>query len=232
MLAEKANIELISYPDVEITTWSGTGNNPTWVNANEKPIDGLTFLSDDIVALDVVNGRPTFGGDVVTDILGATNYSEQNVGTFKGILNQLFSRIRKSVFTAYNDTETTIMLNAENLVAIPLTDSVYMGDSEQFTFDVPNSWVYSSDGGQFRITGIISHRKDGGSGTKSHGFAIAIDGLKTLAWAISYKDDETTTLTIVTDVQADEKIQLMAWDADGGIHNVDIINSRLMIEKL
>lgn len=230
MLAERANIELISYPDVEITTWSGTGNNPIWNNANDKPIDGLTFLGDDIVSIDVTNGRPTFGGGYNTDILGATNYSEQNVGTFKGILNQLFSRIRKSVFTAYNDVESTFVLNGENLVAIPLTDSVSMGDSEQFTFDVPNSWVYSSEGGQFRLTAIISHRKD--TGSHKYGFAICIDGLKTLAWAISNKDDESTTLTIVTDVQPDEKMQIMAWDVDNGTPTIHVIQSRLMIEKL
>jgi hypothetical protein len=230
MLTERANIELITYFDVDIITWSGTGNNPIWDKANEKPIDGLTFLGDDIVALDVVNGRPTFGGDVVTDILGQTNYSEQNVGTFKGILNQLFSRIRKSVLTAYNDNQSVVMLNAENLVVIPLTDSVGMGDTDQFTFDAGNSWVYSSDGGQFRLTGIISHSKD--TGNHHHGFAICVDGLKTLAWTTSDKSNESVTLTCVMDIQPDEKIQLMAWDLDGHMDNMFVNNVRLMIEKL
>jgi hypothetical protein len=69
MLNERASLQLISYPDVDILRIASDGITPSWENATSNPA-GTTLLNGDIVGRAITNAIPLVGGGLSTGTLG------------------------------------------------------------------------------------------------------------------------------------------------------------------
>jgi uncharacterized protein YrrD len=228
MLNERADLELITYPDVDILQITATGNEPDWTPADQNPQDGITFAGDGIVGRNLTNGRP-YGSDYYTDILGQTTYNNQTLARLKAVVDQIFHRSRKTIITAYNTTEETLSITGETPVVVNLTDSETMGDSERLVFDATNNWVYDQYGGQFRLTAQVSFDTNG---NRHLAFVIAVNGLFTSAQAHEYHSSGSLNLTTIVNLSAEDKVQILAYDEEGGFEIIDMHLAYLTLELL
>lgn len=228
MLNERADLELITYPDVDILQITATGNEPDWTPADQNPQDGITFAGDGIVGRNLTNGRP-YGSDYYTDILGQTTYNNQTLARLKAVVDQIFHRSRKTIMTAYNTTEETLSITGETPVVVNLTDSETMGDSERLVFDATNNWVYDQYGGQFRLTAQVSFDT---SGNRHLAFVIAVNGLFTSAQAHEFHSSGSLNLTTIVNLSAEDKVQILAYDEEGGSEIIDMHLAYLTLELL
>jgi len=147
----------------------------------------------------------------------------------KAVVDQIFHRSRKTIMTAYNTTEETLSITGETPVVVNLTDSETMGDSERLVFDATNNWVYDQYGGQFRLTAQISFDT---SGNRHLAFVIAVNGLFTSAQAHEYHSSGSLNLTTIVNLSAEDKVQILAFDEEGGSEIIDMHLAYLTLELL
>ena len=98
---------------------------------------------------------------------------------------------------------------------------------ERMVCSLVDNWIYDEYGGQFRLTAIVSHEHSGG---KHIGFAIYVDGVKTLAFTTNYHANGSETITTMLNLGAEQKVQVAFYNMDNQNHNITIRNVRLIVE--
>jgi hypothetical protein len=225
ILNERAVIEFITYNDVTTITLDSDGNTAEWTDGTTDPSRGATLIGNGIVGRQLTNSRP-WDALNYTGIPQQTTYNDQNVGGMKVITNQLFNRFRRTVMTAYNDTPVATATSGDDPVFIGFEGYELMGQ-ERMVCSLVDSWIYDEYGGQFRLTAIISHEHSGG---KHIGFAIYVDGVKTLAFTTNYHANGSETITTMLNLGAEQKVQVAFYNIDNQNHNITIRNVRLIVE--
>jgi hypothetical protein len=88
ILNEKAHLVLISYPDVEVQSYTSTGNNTGWTDGTLRP-DGVSLLNGDAVGRGVTNSKPLFGGATGVTVLGQKTFNETTMQKVRDAVNEL-----------------------------------------------------------------------------------------------------------------------------------------------
>lgn len=225
ILNERAVIEFITYNDVTTITLDSDGNTAEWTDGTTDPSRGATLIGNGIVGRQLTNSRP-WDALNYTGIPQQTTYNDQNVGGMKIITNQLFNRFRRTVMTAYNDTPVATATVGDDPVFIGFEGYELMGQ-ERIVCSLVDSWIYDEYGGQFRLTAIISVDK---TANKHDGFAIFVDGVRTLAYTSLDKTNGSVTITTMLNLGAEQKVQVAFWNEDNESHSITIHNVRLIVE--
>lgn len=226
MLNEKAQLELITYPDVKLLYIASNGLTPEWTNATETP-DGITTLSGDIFAKQVTNALNIYGGYAV-DVLSDTSFQKSNQVKFKGVIDRLMKRTKVKVGTITNQVNVST-LNDASYSIIPLNAEYNIGDGSEYVFDSANHWIYYKYGGQLQITATVSIQHSHGHNI---GFAILIDGKETLGHANMGRTDQSTNVNCIVNVAPEQKIQVgvKCFENHSGIVIIKSVN--LTVELL
>jgi hypothetical protein len=225
ILNERAVIEFITYNDVTTITLDSDGNTAEWTDGTTDPSRGATLIGNGIVGRQLTNSRP-WDALNYTGIPQQTTYNDQNVGGMKVITNQLFNRFRRTVMTAYNDTPVATATIGDDPVFIGFEGYELMGQ-ERMVCSLVDSWIYDEYGGQFRLTAIVSVDK---TANKHAGFAIFVDGVRTLAYTSLDKTNGSVTITTMLNLGAEQKVQVAFWNEDNESHSITIHNVRLIVE--
>jgi len=228
MLNERADLELITYPDVDVLSITADGNQPDWTPAQQNPVDGITFAGDSIVGRDITHGISN-GSNYYTNVLGETTYNNQTLARLQTAVDQLLTQSNKTVITGYNYTETTLSITGETPVVVDLSDYETMGDASRLVFDATNNWIYDQYGGQFRLTAQVSFDT---SGNRHLAFVIGINGVFTNAQAHEYHSSGSLNLTTIVNLNAEDKVQILAYDEEGGSETIDMHLALLTLELL
>lgn len=224
MLTEKASLELLTYPDVDILTISSNGLTPQWTNATSTP-NGITTLTGDIFAKQVTNAINIFGGYAV-DVLSQTTFNNNNITKYKGVIDRIMQR--KRVKIAKNNESHSVTTPIDNSYAIvPLDVDYNVGDGEDFVFSDVDDWIYYKYGGDLKITCTIGI---GHNINKDMGIAILIDGQETLANTNMGKTDQSSSVTVIAQVSPEQKIQVGLKCFENHVGLVNINSVVLMVE--
>lgn len=225
ILNERAVIEFITYNDVTTITLDSDGNTAEWTDGTTDPSNGATLIGNGIVGRQLTNSRP-WDALNYTGIPQQTTYNDQNVGGMRIITNQLFNRFRRTVMTAYNDVAVATATTGDDPVWIGFEGYELMGQ-ERMVCSLVDNWIYDEYGGQFRLTAIISVDK---TANKHDGFAIFVDGVRTLAYTSMDNANGSVTITTMLNLGAEQKVQVGFWDEDNTNHSITIHSVRLIVE--
>jgi hypothetical protein len=130
ILNEKAHLVLISYPDVEVQSYTSTGNNTGWTDGTLRP-DGVSLLNGDAVGRGVTNSKPLFGGGTGVTVLGQKTFNETTMQKVRDAVNELVKG--RNVIVAYNDAPTSIVTPETGAYEpIPLSLSAVLGNPYYF----------------------------------------------------------------------------------------------------
>ena len=225
MLAERAKLVLISYPDVDVQKYISTDNDVGWNNGDDR-VDGVTVLNGDSVGKAITHGKPDLNGDITVDNLGQTNYGFSNVGFLNRAVRELLKG--RSVLTAYYSTTETISVDEfNNYTAVSLDTSQALGDTA--FFELGTNAIDVSVSERYKLTGMIgldhSHGHD-------LGVAILVNDQVTLAQVNVGTTDQATSVTTTIDLNPGDVLTLGVSCLDGHSGNVDINTARLIIEKV
>lgn len=225
ILNERAVIEFITYNDVTTITLDSDGNTAEWTDGTSDPSKGATLIGNGIVGRQLTNSRP-WDALNYTGIPQQTTYNDQNVGGMRIITNQLFNRFRRTVMTAYNDVAVATATTGDDPVWIGFEGYELMGQ-ERMVCSLVDNWIYDEYGGQFRLTGIVSVDK---TSNKHDGFAIFVDGVRTLAYSSMDNANGSLTITTMLNLGAEQKVQFGFWNEDNESHSITIHSVRLIVE--
>jgi hypothetical protein len=225
ILNEKAHLVLISYPDVEVQSYTSTGNNTGWTDGTLRP-DGVSLLNGDAVGRGVTNSKPLFGGGTGVTVLGQKTFNETTMQKVRDAVNELVKG--RSVGIVFNDTPVTIVTPLENAyIKVPLNTIQSLGNPFYFTND--NGSVTINVTARYKVTAETSIIHP-----KNHiiAYSILINGLQTTAYADLEKNDFSTSISEVFDLTEGSIIEVAYVCLEDHAVTIQVLYCKLRLERL
>lgn len=227
MLTEIANLELVTYPDVDILSFTTTGQKPDYTNPTETA-NGQTYLRDYSVAKGIMNSYK-FNGQDYLDTNQDTDYNQNNVFSLVQQVDNLQSIIQFNQITMYRDalsgpltTDSTTWLN------IPMEHSESIGYVDNITATLATAKYVCTDGGQYKFTAMVELEQ---SGNKHSNVAILLNGVVTTGFAGIATDYGTVNFSTILDLAPTDEVTLAWKPQTGGSHTIYVTNANFLVLK-
>lgn len=225
ILNERAHLVLISYPDVDVQSYTSTGNNTGWTDGQLRP-DGVSLLNGDAVGRGVTNSKPLFGGGTGVTVLGQKTFNETTMQKVRDAVNELLKG--RSVGIVFNDTPVTIVTPLENAyIKVPLNTIQSLGNPFYFTND--NGSVTINVTARYKVTAETSIVHP-----KNHiiAYSILINGLQTTAYADLEKNDFSTSISEVFDLTEGSIVEVAYVCLEDHAVTIQVLYCKLRLERL
>jgi len=226
MLTEIANLELVTYPNVEIMRFTSTGQRPDFTNPVETPF-GQTYLKDYSVAKGIMNSY-TFNGQNYLDTNQDSDYNQNSVSTLVHQVENLQSIVQFNQITMYNDNPATRTTDSTIWDTIPMEEEESIGYVQNITSTLNPSKYVCTDGGQYKFTAMAAF---GQSGNKSLEFAIQINGINTTAYAVTDSNFHSIQIDTILDLAPTDEVTFVWKMYSGSSHTITILKSNFLILK-
>jgi hypothetical protein len=225
ILNERAELVLISYPNINVQTYTSTGNNTGWTNGATNT-DGLTTLNGDAVGRGVTNSKPQFGGGTGVTVLGQKTFGQTNMQKVRDIVNELVKD--RSVAVVYNSAPVTIVTPTDNsYIKVGLNTVQSLGNTYYFTNASGSVTINAS--ARYKATAEISvvHPKN-----KILVVSILINGLQTTAYADLEKNDFSTAISEVFDLTQGSIVEVAFACLENHATTIQVLYCKLRLEKI
>jgi len=227
MLTEQANLELVTYPDVEIMRFTTVGQKPDFANPTATPF-GETYLKDYSVAKGIMNSYRYNGQDYL-DTNQDTDYNQNNVFSLVQQVDNMQAILQFNQITMYRDTlsgplttDATIWLN------IPMESQASIGYVDNITYTLAPSKYVCTEGGQYKFTAMVEMEQ---SGNKHSTVAILINGVVTSGYAGISSDYGVVNFSTVLDLAPTDEVTLAWKPKTGGSHTIYVTNANFLVLK-
>jgi hypothetical protein len=227
MLTEQANLELITYPDVEIMRFTTVGQKPDFTNPTATPF-GETYLKDYSVAKGIMNSY-RFNGQDYLDTNQDTDYNQNNVFSLVQQVDNIQAILQFNQITMYRDTlsgplttDATIWLN------IPMESQASIGYVDNITYTLAPSKYVCTEGGQYKFTAMVEMEQ---SGNKHSTVAILINSIVTSGYAGISSDYGVVNFSTVLDLSPTDEVTLAWKPRTGGSHTIYVTNANFLVLK-
>jgi uncharacterized surface protein with fasciclin (FAS1) repeats len=225
ILNERAELVLISYPNINVQTYTSTGNNTGWTDGATNT-DGLTTLNGDAVGRGVTNSKPQFGGGTGVTVLGQKTFGQTNMQKVRDIVNELVKD--RSVAVVYNSDPVTIVTPTDNsYIKVGLNTVQSLGNTYYFTNASGSVTINAS--ARYKATAEISvvHPKN-----KILVVSILINGLQTTAFADLEKNDFSTAISEVFDLTQGSIVEVAFACLENHATTIQVLYCKLRLEKI
>jgi hypothetical protein len=226
MLTEVANLELVTYPDVNIMRFTTTGQKPDFTNPTETPF-GQTYLKDYSVAKGIMNSYK-FNGQDYLDTNQDTDYNKNNVFSLVQQMDNVQSILQFNQITMYRNTPISRMTDSTIWDPIPMETTETIGYVDNITSDMPLSKYVCTDGGQYKFTAMCAF---GQSGNKQIEFEIQINGVETTAYGLTDSNHHSVNLETILDLAPTDEVTFVWKPKTGGSHTIVIEKANFLVLK-
>jgi len=227
MLTEIANLELVTYPNVEIMRFNTTGQKPDFTNPVETAF-GQTYLKNYAVAKGIMNSYRYNGQDYL-DTNQDTDYNKNNVFSLVQQVDNLQAIVQFNQITMYRSTlSAPLMTDSTTWATIPMEESASIGYVDNITATLSPSKYVCTDGGQYKFTAMVELEQ---SGNKHTNVAILINGVVTTGLAGISSDYGIVNFSTILDLAPTDEVTLAWKPKTGGSHTIYVTNANFLILK-
>lgn len=227
MLTEVANLELLTYPDVQIMRFSTTGQKPVFTNVTVNA-NGQTYIRDYVVANGIMNAY-TYGGTDYLDTNQDIIFNQNNVFTLVQEVNNIQAILQFNQVTMYRDSLSgPLATDSTTWQNIPMEHSETIGYVDNITYTLSPSKYICTDGGQYKFTVMVELEQ---SGNKHSTVAILVNGVVTTGFAAIAVDYGTVNFSTILDLAPTDEVTLAWKPQTGGSHTIYVTNANFLILK-
>lgn len=227
MLTEIANLELVTYPNVEIMRFTTTGQRPDFTNPVATPF-GETYLKDYSVAKGIMNSY-TFDGQNYLDTNQDIDYNQNNVFSLVQQVDNLQSIVQFNQITMYRSTLSgPLSTDSTTWLNIPMESQESIGYVDNITATIAPSKYICTDGGQYKFTAMVEFEQ---SGNKHSNMAILINGIPTTALGGMSSDYGVINFSTILDLAPTDEVTLAWKPKTGGSHTIYVTNANFLVLK-
>jgi len=227
MLTEIANLELVTYPNVEIMRFTTTGQRPDFTNPVATPF-GETYLKDYSVAKGIMNSY-TFDGQNYLDTNQDIDYNQNNVFSLVQQVDNLQSIVQFNQITMYRNTLSgPLSTDSTTWLNIPMESQESIGYVDNITATIAPSKYICTDGGQYKFTAMVEFEQ---SGNKHSNMAILINGIPTTALGGMSSDYGVINFSTILDLAPTDEVTLAWKPKTGGSHTIYVTNANFLVLK-
>jgi hypothetical protein len=225
ILNEKAHLVLISYPDVEVQSYTSTGNNTGWTDGQLRP-DGVSLLNGDAVGRGVTNSKPLFGGGTGVTVLGQKTFNDTTMQKVRDAVNELVKG--RNVIVAYNDAPTAIVTPETGAYEpIPLSLSAILGNP--YYFVLSGTFISINVSARYKVTAEIGFDHSHGHDLE---FGILVNGLITTGYSNVGNFDQSTSVSEIFDLGVGSEVSVGIACPDLHSSSVNVKTIKVRIERL
>jgi hypothetical protein len=225
ILNEKAHLVLISYPDVEVQSYTSTGNNTGWTDGQLRP-DGVSLLNGDAVGRGVTNSKPLFGGGTGVTVLGQKTFNDTTMQKVRDAVNELVKG--RNVIVAYNDAPTAIVTPETGAYEpIPLSLSAILGNP--YYFVLSGTVISINVSARYKVTAEIGFDHSHGHDLE---FGILVNGLITTGYSNVGNFDQSTSVSEIFDLGVGSEVSVGIACPDLHSSSVNVKTIKVRIERL
>jgi hypothetical protein len=225
ILNEKAHLVLISYPDVEVQSYTSTGNNTGWTDGTLRP-DGVSLLNGDAVGRGVTNSKPLFGGGTGVTVLGQKTFNDTTMQKVRDAVNELVKG--RNVIVAYNDAPTAIVTPETGAYEpIPLSLSAILGNP--YYFVLSGTFISINVSARYKVTAEIGFDHSHGHDLE---FGILVNGLITTGYSNVGNFDQSTSVSEIFDLGVGNEVSVGIACPDLHSSAVNVKTIKVRIERL
>ena len=226
MLTEVANLELITYPNVDILKFSTTGQKPDFtdvvLNAN-----GKSYLQDYVVAKGIMNSY-RFGTQDYLNSNQDTTFNQNSVSDIAQQVDNLQAIVQFNQITMYRDAPIPSTTDSTLWAAIPQEHQESIGYVQNINADLPNAKYVCTDGGQYKFTAMVSILQ---TGNKSIVYGILVNGIETTAYAATDSNFHSIQIDTILDLATTDEVTFKWKMYTGGSHMITILKSNFLVLK-
>lgn len=227
MLTEIANLELITYPNVDILRLTTTGNRPDFTNPVPTP-SGETYVKNYAVAKGIMNSYK-FNGQDYLDTNQDTDYNQNNVFSLVQQVDNLQSIVQFNQITMYRTTLSgPLTTDSTTWLNIPMEQTESIGYVDNITATMTPSKYICTDGGQYKFTAMVEMEQ---SGNKHSNVAILLNGIVTTGLAGISSDYGIVNFSTILDLAPTDEVTLAWKPKTGGSHTIYVTNANFLILK-
>lgn len=228
LLSQKAVIELMTYPLVNILTVTATSGKDVTYGSVSTTDAGKTFI-DGVPIKKALGNAITDGIIYTTDPVQTSQYNESLSFQFMTMRDNYIPTLSLNKIAIWR-LSTLAHSFTPTPVGFALTDSGTEGDSSYYTSTLSTSQVTVNSDGQYRFKSTIIIDN---SGSHYIGVGIYIDGVETEAYSELHQNGiNSLNINGSATVGIGQVIQLRVFTLDGGTHTIDIKRAYLIIERI
>lgn len=226
MLTEVANLELITYPNVNILTFATTGQKPTYTEATANG-QGKTYVNEYVVAKGIMNAY-RYGTQDYLNSNQDTTFNQNSVSDLVQQVESLQAIVQFNQITMYRENPVSSTTEGTTWIPVPQELEVSIGYVQNITSNLANAKYICTDGGQYKFTAMVEVSQ---SGSQHITFAIMVNGVKTSGFSGFGNDYGVAYLSTILDLSTTDEVQLMWKFFSGGSHTITIVSSNFLILK-
>jgi len=227
MLTEIANLELITYPNVDIMSFTTTGQKPVFTDVVVN-VNGKSYLNDYAVAKGIMNSYH-YGSQDYLNSNQDTTFNQNSVSDIAQQMESLQAIVQFNQITMYRSTlsgplvtDATIWLN------IPMESQVSIGYVQNITATLAPSKYICTDGGQYKFTAMVEVTQ---TGSRDSTFAILVNGIPTTGYGGLVSDYGVVNFSTILDLATTDEVTLAFKPKTGGTHTIYVTNANFLILK-
>ena len=226
MLTEIANLELVTYPNVEIMRFNTTGQKPDFTNPVETAF-GQTYLKNYAVAKGIMNSYRYNNQDYL-DTNQDTDYNKNNVFSLVQQVDNLQAIVQFNQITMYRDGAISRTTDSTIWDPIPMESEASIGYVDNITSNLSLAKYVCTDGGQYKFTAMCAF---GQSGNKQIEFEIQINGIETSAYGLTDSNHHSVNMETILDLAPTDEVTFVWKNVTGGSHTIVIQKANFLVLK-
>ena len=227
MLTQWANLELVTYPDVDIMSFTTTGQKPDFTDVVVN-VNGLSYLQDYVVAKGIMNAYH-YGTEDYLNSNQDTTFNQNSVSDLAQQVESLQAIVQFNQITMYRDslsspltTDATIWLN------IPMEYTETIGYVQNITATIAPSKYICTDGGQYKFTAMLEIEQ---SGNHHSTVAILVNGIQTTGFGAIASDYGIVNFSTILDLSTTDEVTLAWKPRTGGSRTIYVTKGNFLILK-
>ena len=227
MLTQWANLELVTYPNVDIMSFTTTGQKPDFTDVVIN-VNGLSYLQDYVVAKGIMNSY-RYGTEDYLNTNQDTTFNQNSVSDLAQQVESLQAIVQFNQITMYRETSVSSTTEGTTYIPVPQELEVSIGYVDNITSDLATAKYICTDGGQYKFTAMIEISQ---TTSEQITFAIMVNGIKTSALGGFGSDYGVVYLSTILDLSTTDEVQLM-WKFFTGAtpRAITIVSSNFLVLK-
>jgi len=226
MLTQLANLELITYPSVNILTFGTTGQKPTYTEATANG-QGKTYINEYVVAKGIMNSYH-YGTEDYLNSNQDTTFNQNSVSDIAQQVESLQAIVQFNQITMYRDAVIPSTTDSTLWMAIPQEHQESIGYVQNISADLANAKYVCTDGGQYKFTAMVSILQ---TGNKSVVYGILVNGIETTAYATTDSNFHSIQIDTILDLAPTDEVTFKWKMYTGGTHTIQILKANFLVLK-
>lgn len=226
MLTEIANLELITYPDVNFLTLDSDGDTIDYGDPTENS-QGLTYVRDYSVASGIMNSFNSGGVNYVNTVQDV-NYNQNSVSDLLFQMANVQQTLTFNQYTLWSNTPQVLTTTDTVWIPIPQTEYEQIGYLGNLSYNLANASFTALEGGQYKFIAMASFEQ---SGNKHIEYAIFVNDVQTTAYACTDSNFHSIQIDTVLTLGDNDVVSFKYKNVTSGSHSINVLKTNFIILK-